>query len=49
VTDRSKKPTQRRPGGIPGHVQPEQPVTIAGIRTWRFGADFGGIPGASDT
>jgi len=33
VTDRSNKPSQRRPGGITGHVRPEQPVTIAGIRT----------------
>ena len=33
MTDRSNKPSQRRPGGIPGHVRPEQPVTIAGIRS----------------
>jgi hypothetical protein len=35
VTDRSNKPSQRRPGGIAGHVRPERPVTIAGIRTTR--------------
>ena len=34
MTDRSNKPSQRRPGGITGHVRPEQPVTIAGIRTY---------------
>lgn len=33
MTDRSNKPSQRRPGGIAGHVRPERPVTIAGIRT----------------
>jgi hypothetical protein len=33
VTDESRKPLQRKPGGIPGHVQPEQPVIFSGIRT----------------
>jgi hypothetical protein len=32
VTDPSRKPLQRRLGGIAGHVPPEQPVIFAGIR-----------------
>jgi uncharacterized 2Fe-2S/4Fe-4S cluster protein (DUF4445 family) len=40
VTDRSNKPSQRRPGGIAGHVRPEWPVTIAGIRTERAGIEL---------
>ena len=37
MTDESRKPHQRRPFGIPGHVPPEQPVIFSGIRT-------GGVP-----
>lgn len=37
VTDRSNEPSQRRPGGMPGHLRPERPVTIAGIRTMATG------------
>ena len=32
VTDQCKKLKQRRPGVPPGHVPPESPVTINGIR-----------------
>ena len=32
MTDQYKKHTQRRPGVPPGHVPPESPVTINGIR-----------------
>jgi hypothetical protein len=34
VTDPSRKPLQRRLGGIAGHVPPEQPVIFAGIRNY---------------
>lgn len=33
VIERRNKPSQRRPGGTPGHVRAEWPITIAGIRT----------------
>jgi hypothetical protein len=33
VTDESRKPAQRTPGGMPGHVPAEQSVIFSGIRT----------------
>ena len=39
MTDQCKKQTQHRPGVPPGHVPPESPVTINGIRNIRAVAE----------
>lgn len=48
MTEQSKKRSQRRPGGMLGHVRAEQSVMIAGIRTARVN-EIGGAVGIAAT